>query len=96
MRITVGDVAFRWILRLQDKAIFENQDIHFRRPETTQGIFRRADNRLTADVKARIHQNRTTGLLLKLRQQTMQPRVSNLINGLQPRRVVNMCDGRNL
>ena len=60
------------LLLLGDEVISQNENVHIRHQETSQSVFRRTNNWLTANVKTRIDENRTPGNLIKVGHELMQ------------------------
>ena len=52
-------------MRLEDDAVFKNQNIHLSGHKTTQGIFRRTDNGFTTDIETGVDQYRTARPIAK-------------------------------
>src|SRR5205814_4303955 len=61
----VGGVFEFGLVALINQARFQHQVIHFSSHEATIAVFGRADNRLAADIEARVHDRRVGGAPVK-------------------------------
>src|SRR5438552_16472489 len=82
-----------YIVFEQDKTL-KNQRIHVRRQEAAQGILRRTDNRLAADVEAGVDEHGAAGPLIEGLEQTVKARLAIFVEGLHTRAVIDMGHGR--
>src|SRR5438552_1013813 len=82
------------LFRLGEVAVADGERVYLRSHEAAERVLGRADDRLAADVEARVDEDRAAGALLEARNQRVEARIGVGVNGLDARRVVDMGDGR--
>src|SRR5262245_3177688 len=88
-------VSKMWVLPVFcEHAIAGYEDVDLGSHEAPERVLRRGDDRLSAHVEARVHQDRTAGARLECRQQGVVPRIRVGVYGLDSRRVIDVRDGR--
>ena len=91
------DVGFkRFLIGLVHQLISQNQQINLSSHETSICVFRRTDDRFTANVERRIHNHSVACEFLKTLQQVVVLPVRLFMYGLHSCRVVDMRDSRNI
>src|SRR5262245_55627203 len=83
----------RRLILLDEQVVFKHQTVHVRCHETPDRVLRRTDDRLAANVEARVDQNRTARQLVESSHQPIEPAVSLGIDGLDSRGIVHVGDG---
>src|SRR5437763_1492042 len=81
-----------YIVFEQDKTL-KNQRIHVRRQEAAQGILRRTDNRLAADVEAGVDEHGAAGPPIERLDQPIETRMPIFVDGLHTSAVIDMRHG---
>src|SRR5262245_13851961 len=79
-----------------EHAIADSEHLHLRAHEAPKCIFGRAHDGLAADVEARIDQHGTARAPLEGGKQSMVPRIGFGVHGLDPGRIVDVSNGRDL
>src|SRR5262249_24993144 len=79
---------------LAKDTISDREHVKVRSHETSERIFRRADDGLSADVEAGVYQHWTTGSTTKPAQEVIETRIDLFVHGLNSCRVVDMRHGR--
>lgn len=84
------------MIRFAEDKILQYKIVHSGAHKASISIFRRAYNRLAADVKGRIHQHRAPGYPVKFALQSVKPRVGVFVHSLNTRGLIHMRDSRDL
>src|SRR5262249_35248594 len=84
------------LVLLAEEAVAHSQCLDLGSHEAAERVFRGAHDRLAADVEAGVDNYRTTGALLKGRDQRVVPGISLPVNGLDARRVVDVSHRGNV
>src|SRR4029079_5316432 len=92
----VAGLESRVLSVLFQKAIADCEHIDLSAHKAAEGVFRRADQGLAANIEAGVHNDRTAGQTFEGADQRVIARVSLFMDRLDPRRVVDMSDGRDL
>src|SRR5262249_19905885 len=79
---------------LAKDTISDRKHVKVRSHETSERIFWRADDGLSADVEAGVHQHWTTGSITKPAQEAIETRSDLFVHGLNSCRIINMRHGR--
>src|SRR6188508_3408346 len=85
----------RWILLLfLEKAVTDDEGFDLRSHETTKRVTYATDDWFAADIETGIDQDWAPGKLLKACKQCMIPRVCAAVDGLDPRRIIDVSNSR--
>lgn len=70
------------MLFLAKEAIADGQHFHIGAHKTAEGIFRRAYDRLTTNIEARVHDHRTSRSLVESADEGVIARIGFFVHGL--------------
>src|SRR5688572_31894298 len=85
----------RRLLVLTENAMFEDEDVHVGGDKATVGVLRRGDNWFSPYIEAGVDDERATCLPVEFADQAIKTAMTLFIDGLDPRRPVDMGDRRN-
>src|SRR5437899_333410 len=94
--IRAGRLPRHRLLILAKNEVFDHQRINIGRHETAIRVGWRTDDRLTPNVERCIDQERTAGLVAKLRNELVVAPMPIRVHGLYARRIVDVGDRWNM
>ena len=83
------------LIFLSEETILDCKSFHTRSHEAPKSVFRSADNRRTANIETRVHNDWTAGAILESLDEGVITRIGFAVDGLYPSGVIHMRYGRN-
>jgi hypothetical protein len=84
----------RRLLILPEQCITADEEVKFSAKEAVQRVLRRAHDWFPANIETGVNENGAASQFLKSRKESVKPRVSVGLYGLNSRRIVNVCYSR--